>query len=251
MADRTPSDDAVSNGSADMDGLASELAVALGDQAVWADVPPDLEDAIVAAIADEAAAMGLQDAATDGAAVVTAVTAPAEDLTAPGTASTRAHEQDADVVDLGARRRWRTIALSAAAVAVLLAGALAVVVVGNGSDGEEISSDIDLTLTATELAPDASAEVGITTTPLGTRIILDVRDVPPAPDGTYYEAWMRIDADTGVSAGTFHLRGGDGTIELWSGVTVDDYPLFTITLQEEGAGAASSGRVLLRGLVEG
>jgi hypothetical protein len=112
----------------------------------------------------------------------------------------------------------------------------------NPSDG---GADVELALAATELAPGASADAAIDTTPLGTRILLDMRDLPPAPAGTYYEAWLRIDADIGVSAGTFHMRGGDGEIELWAGVSIDDYPLFTVTLQDEGGGAASSGRVVL------
>ena len=87
-------------------------------------------------------------------------------------------------------------------------------------------------------------------TPIGTRIILDVAGLPPAEPGTYYEAWMRVDAETGVSAGTFHLRGGDGEIELWSGVTAADYPLLTVTVQDEGQ-AASSGVVVLRGRIDG
>jgi hypothetical protein len=63
-----------------------------------------------------------------------------------------------------------------------------------------------------------------------------------------YEAWLRKDADVGVSAGTFHLRGGDGELELWAGVSIEDYPLVTVTLQDE-ADPVSSGQVVLRALV--
>lgn len=59
---------------------------------------------------------------------------------------------------------------------------------------------------------------------------------------------MRIDADTGVSAGTFHMRGGDDEVELWTGVTADEYPLLTVTIQEVGQ-AESSGRVVLKGTI--
>jgi hypothetical protein len=48
-----------------------------------------------------------------------------------------------------------------------------------------------------------------------------------------------------VSAGTFHLRGGgDAEIELWAWVDIEDYPLFTVTLQPEGL-APYSGQVVL------
>jgi hypothetical protein len=90
--------------------------------------------------------------------------------------------------------------------------------------------------------------VTIAETPLGTRLILDVAGLPPAAPGQYYEAWMRTGPEAGVSAGTFHLRGGDGEIELWAGVTLDAYPLFTITIQDE-ADPLSSGRVVLKGRV--
>ncbi len=39
-----------------------------------------------------------------------------------------------------------------------------------------------------------------------------------------------------------------GEIELWAGVTTEDYPLFTVTIQDE-ADPVSSGRVVLRGTV--
>lgn len=229
MSDRTPFDD-VADDVDDGADLPPELLAALADESTWTEVPIELEEAIVATIVDEAGASA-ESATTDE----------------PSGDTVSAPPADADVVDLSSRRRWRTFGLTAAAAAVvIIAGAVIVSTVGGSGDGPEF----ELALEATELAPGASADVGIDTTPLGTRIVLDVRDVPPAPPGSYYEAWLRIDAETGVSAGTFHLRGGDGEIELWAGVTVDDYPLFTITLQDEGGGAASSGRVILRGVVE-
>ncbi|MBV1894375.1 MAG: anti-sigma factor, partial [Ilumatobacteraceae bacterium] len=71
-----------------------------------------------------------------------------------------------------------------------------------------------------------------------------------APDGFYYEAWLRKSPEVGVSAGTFHLRGGDGSIQLWAGVALDEYPILTVTLQTEGGGAASSGIVVLAGKID-
>jgi hypothetical protein len=105
-------------------------------------------------------------------------------------------------------------------------------------------------LAPTDLAPLAArAEARVSDQPGGTRILLEVRGLPPAPAGSYYEAWLRQSPEVGVSAGTFHLRGGDDEVELWSGVATEDYPLITVTIQEEGGGAASSGRVVLSGRV--
>lgn len=222
MTDRTPPDHADAADTAD---LSPDLIAALADEQTWVDAPAGLEDWVVSAISAE-------------------LTDPLE--ADPGGADPVGARPAAAVTELDARRRWRSIGLAAAAVAVVVAGVFAVFAVDRSGDG----ADVELALTATELAPGASADAAIDDTPLGTRILLDLRDLPPAAPGTYYEAWLRIDAEIGVSAGTFHMRGGDGQIELWAGVTIDDYPLMTITVQDEGGGAASSGRVVLRGRFE-
>ena len=36
-----------------------------------------------------------------------------------------------------------------------------------------------------------------------------------------------------VTIGTFHLRGGPGTVELWSAVSLADYPTITVTREPE------------------
>ncbi len=158
-------------------------------------------------------------------------------------------ESEATVVSLDSRRRrWVAPLVSAAATLLIVVGA------GLGwrilSAEETREPDYLVALGGTDLAPDASAEAAVSNTALGTVLILDVRGLEPAPEGQYYEAWLRQSPEVGVSAGTFHLRGGDGSIELWAGVTPEDYPLITVTLQEEGGGAASSGQVVLAGRVE-
>ena len=144
---------------------------------------------------------------------------------------------------LDGRRRWATPFLGGIAAALLLVAAVVGFSRLGGPDG------IEVTLAGTDLAPDAVAEVVVEETDIGTRLLLDVTDLEPPPDGYYYEAWLRTGPDVGVSAGTFHMRGGDGEIELWAGVLVEDYPLITVTLQEE-ASEDSSGVVVLKGMVE-
>ncbi len=109
---------------------------------------------------------------------------------------------------------------------------------------------VKLALIGTDLAPRASADALIDNGPLGVQIKLDISGLPPSPEGTYYEAWVRKGPEVGVSAGTFHLRGGDGEIELWAGVSTDEYPLITVTLQQKSQGAASSGKVVLKGRLD-
>ncbi len=198
----------------DLDALEPRLAALLADPAVWERPERSSEDDVVAAIT----AARLEEHRIDAEALPAAVTR------------------------LRRSTRWFTpVVAGAAAVVLLVAGAL---IIGAFDDPDE---GVLVALEGTDEAPGATAEADIADTPAGTRIIIAVEDLPPAPEGTYYEAWLRQSPEIGVSAGTFHLRGGDAEIELWAGVSLDDYPIVTVTLQEEGGGAASSGVVVLRG----
>lgn len=101
-----------------------------------------------------------------------------------------------------------------------------------GDDAPEIVGEI-FPLEGTDLAADADGEVELAVLLNGLRIILAVDELPPAPDGMFYEAWL-LDTDRGVvSAGTFHMRNQTGRIELWAGVTPEDYPNFVVTLEAD------------------
>lgn len=173
----------------------------LGSDALWAEPPLDLEARIVDSIAAEAAAV------------------PAQPVAAPQR-----------------QPRW----LRAVAAVLIVGGTigLAATVLSNGDDGPEGDT---FALGPTELADGASGEVELTTLRNGLRIILTVSDLPPAPEGQFYEAWLSREGG-GVSAGTFHMRNRSGEIELWAGVTPDGYQRFVITLEDEDGDATSSGR---------
>ncbi len=94
------------------------------------------------------------------------------------------------------------------------------------------------------LAPAASATARLHATPSGLAIELDVSGLPPSPPGFYYQAWMKGPGGL-VTIGTFHLRGGPGTVELWSAVSLADYPTITVTREPEDGNPASSGQVVL------
>lgn len=195
----------------------AQLAAFLQNPAVWEEPSMDDEDAIVAAIRAEADSM------------------PERSVI---------EQSSPNVIPISRARRWvGPIAAGIAAALVVLAGFAFV------ASGDDDPDGVVLALAGTDNAPNASAEATIAPLQAGTRIVLDVSGLPPAEPGTYYEAWMRVDAEIGVSAGTFHLRGGDASIELWSGVTPDDYPLITVTLQSEAI-SESSGVVVLRGLLD-
>ena len=136
------------------------------------------------------------------------------------------------------RRHLRPIA--AVAVLFLIAG------VGIGLLAT-IDDDLDnVTLRGTDLAVGATATATVEEQPSGLRVVLDVEGLAPAAAGTYYQAWVRNDGGSAVTIGTFHNHGDD-EIELWAGVDAATYPIITVTLQQEGGGAESSGQVVLQG----
>lgn len=212
----------------------AQLDALLESPALWDEPDQADEEMIVAAILAEAEGAGMT--ADD------AWTAPTDQQPV---VSDRG-DSGANVVPISSARRWFNPALSAVAgFAIALLGVAAVLAItGQPEDGE-----VELALAGTDLAPEAQATARIVDLPAGTRVELDVSMLEPAPPGTYYEVWLRKDAEVGVSAGTFHLRGGDSEIELWAGVSAVNYPLITVTIQDE-AETMSSGEVVLRGLLE-
>jgi hypothetical protein len=84
----------------------------------------------------------------------------------------------------------------------------------------------------------------------GYSITINVAGLPPAPDGEYYEGWLHDEASGDwVSVGTFHMRGGDSRVVLWSGVPIDRYRQLVVTTEVEGA-TGGHGDILLSGVLE-
>ena len=191
------------------------VARALAAPAVWADVPAGSEDSIVAAIAT---------ARESGA---------ADDAVATGSVPARGRRSS----------RGSTLVRLAAVAAAVIVIAVGVVLITGDDAGEEVARSIE----GTELAPTASATAVVDELAAGVAIRLDVDGLEGAPPGSFYQGWVRSDDGDLVSVGTFHLRGGGAMVTLWSGVSLDDYPTLTVTLQREGAGTDSSGEVVLRG----
>ncbi len=108
---------------------------------------------------------------------------------------------------------------------------------------------MQIAMAGTAAAPAASAVVDIAATPAGLKILLDADGLEPAPANSFYEAWVS-DGTTRVSAGTFHLRGGSGPIELWAGVVGDGFEQLSVTLEPLDGDTDSSGDVRLRGTFE-
>lgn len=136
--------------------------------------------------------------------------------------------------------RWPWIVAGVAILAVVVG--IAATLVGGG--GEVV------VLHGTDLMEAASGEATVRPSGSGWFIELELDDLPAASEGTYYEGWVWSDDGDGVSIGTFHLRGGDEKVLLWSGVDPDDYPSIWVTLEEEDGDATASDAVLLRGRPE-
>jgi hypothetical protein len=219
--------------------LAPGLRDLLADESTWTEPPPDGADALLAAIRSTPPGERPQP-------VEPAPGVPG-DVRQPGTPATGPEARPPAAVPLGDRRRRRGTGrlriLAAAAVLLVLVAAAGLVITLSGEDGGDAR---EVAIAGTELAPGASATAQVEELPSGIAIELDVRDLPPSPPGTYYQGWVRGE-DAAVTVGTFHMRGGDDVVELWAGVDLADYPTLTVTIQQEGAGAESSGQVVLAG----
>ncbi|MPZ86890.1 MAG: hypothetical protein GEU81_02235 [Nitriliruptorales bacterium] len=202
------------------DGL-RQLRALLGDERAWQEPPPELADAIVADIERERHSF------------------PPE---APLTPPLRPRAEPAHPPAERRRSVWVTRAGIGLAAGVVL---LAVLIVARPFS-EPLPDEEQIPLAGTELAPEASAVASADTTGAGVRLLMEPSGLPPAPDGHYYQGWVHGPRGS-VSIGTFHWRESGRPVALWSGVTLEDYPELTITLEPETDDPLSSGQVVLRG----
>ncbi len=115
-------------------------------------------------------------------------------------------------------RKW----LAAAGIAASL-----ILFVGIFVTNRTPAPDWEVALPATDLASDAAGIVRGWNEEAGTRMVVDIAGLAPAPDGFVYEFWLSS-GPLHISAGTFH---SSGEIELWSGVTRAAFPRLWITLE--------------------
>lgn len=123
----------------------------------------------------------------------------------------------------------------------LAAAAVVVVAVGLYGLLQTPSPDWEVAMPGTDLAPLAASTVAGWNTDAGTRMILAVEGLSPAPDGYVYEFWLS-DGPLHISAGTFTA---DGEIELWSGVSRADFPRLWVTLEPLDDDESPSGQTVL------
>jgi hypothetical protein len=212
------------------------LARLLDNPAVWAEVTPGLKDRVLAEALGRVEPTAFdedegEDAPDDGpGGLVDDVVTPFQ--TRPRHAAARPP-------------LWqRPVLLAAAALAlvgVTVGGTLLATRDATEPSGTEVA------LAGTENMPDASATAELRDEPSGVQVTLNVSGLPPAPERTFYEAWL-VSEDRGkVSAGTFHIREPQDDIILWLGVDPADYDAITVTRQPVQGGTLADGVVMLRG----
>jgi hypothetical protein len=203
---------------ADLDDLRALLA----DPSAWAEPGPELEDHVTAAVVRAAAS------AAPGRSVPAGITQP------------RRSDRPRIVTALRSRRpriAWLAGLAAAAAAAVIAV----VVTVGGGSNATQFQA----TLAGTALAPGASAQVTLTQTQSGWRIVLQGQGLPRLDNGYYYEAWLKNPAGILVPIGTFNQPNN---VTLWAGVPPTEYPTITVTRQPANGNPKSSGLRVLVGV---
>ena len=77
--------------------------------------------------------------------------------------------------------------------------------------------------------------------------MLDARGLPTLPAGEYYQAWLKNAEGILVPIGTFSSSGGKVT--LWSGVSPQEFPTISVTIEAADGDQGSSGRRVLTGSV--
>ena len=101
-------------------------------------------------------------------------------------------------------------------------------------------------LAPTALAPGARGKATLTKTSSGWRIELHATGLPRLDHGRFYEAWLRNAAGVLVPVGTFN----EGTkVNLWAGVSPEDFKALTVTRERADGNQASSGEKVLVGTV--
>jgi len=177
---------------------------------------------------------------TGALAVAAGSPAPSRELRDRILADARAEKQT--VVSLDSRRRVSPVLAAVTAVA-------AAVAIGLGIYAVSLSNDLDSTrsaLTAQENAAALLADPTATSVALqsgtgrlvvgqGGEAVLVLNDLPEAPAGKTYQAWI-VDDQTPVSAGTFESTGDQAVVPIPQ--AVPDGAVVAVTVEE--AGGASS-----------
>ena len=246
-----------------------ELRTLLEAEEMWAEPPAELEDRVVAAIADAAGAAPAAPAQAAPApaqrrfatpvqpAMVTRADREAQARAQPTQAppARQAPAPDATRARKSRRQRsWTAAILARPAYAFGLIAALVVVVAGvaalsrsGGGNAPPAPLKFAMVVNGTSLAPGAHGSATLTKMSSGWQVQLSATGLPHLTNGRYYQAWLKNAAGVLVPIGTFNdaLK-----VTLWSGVPVTQFRTLTVTRQEANGNPASSGQRVLIGMIK-
>jgi hypothetical protein len=244
-----------------------ELRELLEADEMWAQPPAELEDRVVAAIADAAGTAEAPEAtrAPRSQQFATPVQ-PAEVRRAAREAEAREPQParaampapspaPARAVKKPRRQRsWVMTILERPAYAFGVLAVLVVVVAGvtalsNSGGGTPSPAPLKfaMVVNGTSLAPGAHGSATLTKMSSGWQVELSASGLPHLTNGRYYQAWLKNSAGVLVPIGTFN----DAVkVTLWSGVPVTQFRMLTVTRQEANGNPASSGQRVLIGTIK-
>ncbi len=145
--------------------------------------------------------------------------------------------------------RWRRLAW-----AVPLTAAASVVFTLLVLTGERLLTQPDqgtsYALAGGSYAQRATGTIAVSSAPGGFAVVLKAKNLPGAPVGYYYQAWLIKTGQQPVSLGTFHGRKTGQPIKLWSGVDPAGYSL-TVSLQSVNDPPKPTSQVALTAKITG
>jgi len=244
-----------------------ELRGLLEADEMWAQPPAELEDRVVAAIADAAGtAEAPEPARAPRPQQFATPVQPAEVRRAARDAEAREPRQApaprpapspqaARVVKKPRRERsWVMTILERPAyafgvLAVLVAVVAGITALSNSGGGSPSPAPLQfaMVVNGTSLAPGAHGSATLTKMSSGWQVELSASGLPHLTNGRYYQAWLKNSAGVLVPIGTFN----DAVkVTLWSGVPVTQFRTLSVTRQEANGNPASSGERVLIGTIK-
>jgi hypothetical protein len=244
-----------------------ELRMLLEAEETWAEPPADLEDRVVAAIADAAgtAPAGAQEAARPAQSRFATPVQPATvrraaqeaqrpEAATPAQAPPPRQAPAPKRSRKPRQRSWVMTILERPAYAFGLIAALVVVVAGvaaisNSGGGSSPAAPLKfaMVVNGTSLVPGAHGSATLTKMSSGWQVELTATGLPHLTNGRYYQAWLKNSAGVLVPIGTFNDAVN---VTLWSGVPVTQFRTLTVTRQQANGNPASSGQRVLIGTIK-
>jgi hypothetical protein len=171
----------------------------------------------------------------------------AEDVRAEGAASVVA---PGGVAPIRRHQRRSVLGLVAAAVLVIAALAGAAVVLGRGTTGDTTQLVARASLSGAGLDPggDSTGAAELLEGDAGWKVAIEVDDLPDAPDGSYYEAWLL--GPDGSQVQSLGALEGNARLAVPDGLAIDDFPLVDVSIEPIDGDPGHSSKSVLRGELE-